>query len=248
LAQLCSRWRISARSLSRRAWICSDGRLANEHWERLQEDFNNPRSPLAQILQEPDPSKVPQKLVQRGQIGGSPYNAQLLDRYRIDKAPVKWVISGDLFQKNFGLYNGGKSLGGYSDSFLQSIFTPQELSHLYKTGAIARSVGLNVNPSGTAGAMNAIEDVTHPRRAFFKAIPAAATNSPGFNQWMMNPAQQAPSLAARVGRGVGQKLNPRPQLQSIPLSNLLGPAVTGNRPEEDDIDAQIRASRRGEYY
>jgi hypothetical protein len=64
-------------------------RAANDHWTRLQEDFNNPRSPLSQILDEPDPSRVPQKLTQRGQIGGSPFNAQLLDRYGIDKGPVK---------------------------------------------------------------------------------------------------------------------------------------------------------------
>jgi hypothetical protein len=165
-------------------------RGANEHWETLQNDFNNPRSPLAQILQEPDPSKVPQKLTQRGQIGGSPYNAQLLDRYGIDKGPVKWAIAGDLFQKNFGLYGGGKNLGGYSDDFLRSVFNPQELSALYKTGAIARSVGLNTNPSGTAGVMGAYEDIRHPiLTAGPKTLAAKATTSPAFNQRLMTPGQ-----------------------------------------------------------
>jgi hypothetical protein len=167
----------------------SSFRDANDHWQQLQEDFNNPRSPLAQILQEPDPSKVPQKLTQRGQIGGSPYNAQLLDKYGIDKGPVKWAITGDLLQKNFGL-SGGKTLGGYSDPFLQSVFHPQELSALYKTGSIARSVGLNTNPSGTSAVMGAMQDIEKPVRSLApKAAAAKATTSPAFNRRMMTPGQ-----------------------------------------------------------
>lgn len=161
-------------------------RGANDNWTQLQNDFNNPRSPLAQILQEPDPSKVPQKLTQRGQIGGSPYNAQLLDRYGIAKGPVKWAVMNDLLNKDFKLYN--KSLGGYGDNFLQSLFAPDELGHVYKTGALARSVGLNANPSGTAAVSGAMADVQKPVRSLApKAGAAKLTKSPGFNNWMMRP-------------------------------------------------------------
>ena len=163
-------------------------RDANDRWEQLQQDFNSPRSPLFQALQTPDPSKVPQLFTQRGQIGGSPYNAQLLDRYGINKAPVKWAITGDLLDKNFGLR--GKNLGGYSDDFLNSLFSPDELSSLYKTGAIARSVGLNTNPSGTAAVRGAQEDVRHPIvSALPKAGAAWLTQSPEVNKWMMTPGQ-----------------------------------------------------------
>jgi hypothetical protein len=81
--------------------------------------------------------------------------------------------------------------------------------------------------------MSAIEDVTNTKRAFFKAVPAMATKSPGFNQWMLNPEAQQSSLGARVGRSAARKLNPWPQMQPIPLSNLLGPAVA-RRSEEDE--------------
>jgi hypothetical protein len=152
-------------------------RAANDHWQQMQDDFNNPRSLLAQILQEPDPSKVPQKLIQKGSIGGSQYNAQLLDKYGIDKGPVKWSILNDLTNKDFKLYN--KTLGGYGDDFLRSVFTPDELDHVYKTGAIARSVGLNTNPSGTAAVTGAMEDVRHPILSLRpNAISAGLTNSP----------------------------------------------------------------------
>ena len=73
---------------------------ANNRWTQLQEDFNNPRSPLFQAMQQPDPSKIPQLITQRGQTGGSPYNAQLLDRYGIPKGPVKWAVLNDLANKD----------------------------------------------------------------------------------------------------------------------------------------------------
>lgn len=173
-------------------------RSANEHWKMLQEDFNSARSPLYQILREPDPSKVPQKLTQQGQIGGSPYNAGLLDKYGIDKGPVKWSITGDMLKKDFGLYNGRKNLAGYSDEFLRSVFTPDELSQIYKTGAIARSARLNTNTSGTAAVEGAMADVQRPVRSLLpKWFAAKATNSPAFNDWLMrNPPPPASNIAA----------------------------------------------------
>jgi hypothetical protein len=39
-------------------------------------------------------------------------------------------------------------------------------------------------------------------------------------------------LAVRVGQCESRKLNARPQLQTIPISNLLGPAVAGRRSDE----------------
>jgi hypothetical protein len=160
-------------------------RGANAHYEQIQDDFNSPRSPMNQILSEPDPNKVPQKLTQKGQTGGSPYNTELLDKYGIDKAPLKRVIMDDLVGKDFRLWN--KNLGGYSDDFLKSVFDkPGELDEVYKTSAIGRSLGLNTNPSGTAVVTNAAQDVTSPIKSLLpKSLAAKATNSPRFNKWLM---------------------------------------------------------------
>jgi hypothetical protein len=194
-------------------------RSANAHYEQLQEDFNSPRSPMNQILEEPDPNKVPQKLTARGQIGGSPYNAGLLDKYAISKAPLKSVILNDLYNRNFGLY--GKTLGGYSDDFLNSVFDkPGELDSVYKTGAIARSIGLNVNPSGTAGATSAIEQVASKGGLLKGAKQTAAaklTNSPHFNRWLMQvtgeplPSSKGPRLATFAAGAAGGKQNDEEQ-------------------------------------
>jgi hypothetical protein len=177
-------------------------RGANDHWQQLQDDFNNPRSPLNQILAEPDPSKVPQKLLQRGQIAGSPYNAQLLDKYGIDKGPVKAVVLQDLLNRNFGLFNG-KNLGGYSHDFLKSIFSPSELADVYRTGMLARSVGLNTNPSGTAAVMGAQN--FSPYSLGMKSTAAKLTTSEGFNNFLMQPPKGAGELplTQMLGKGGG---------------------------------------------
>ncbi|MFI5095167.1 MAG: hypothetical protein ACHQIK_17155 [Candidatus Acidiferrales bacterium] len=159
-------------------------RDANTHYEKIQNDFNSPRSPMNQILSEPDPNKVPQKLTAKGQTGGSPYNPQLLDSYGIDKAPLKRVILDDLYGRDFRLQ--GKTLGGYSDDFLRSVFDkPGEIDDIYQTGAIARRLGLNTNPSGTAAVSAAIEQTAKPVKALMQTVPAYLTNASYFNRWLM---------------------------------------------------------------
>jgi hypothetical protein len=197
-------------------------REANDHWTNLQEDFNNPRSVLNQILAETDPNRVPQKVMQKGQIAGSPYNAQLFDRYGIDKGPVKAAIVNDLLNRNFGVY--GKNLGGYSDNFLQSIFNPQELAEVYKTGALARSAGLNTNPSGTAGVTSAIEQTMNPLRVAAQKGAAALTNSPGFNARMMNTQRIAPQ-GATTGRLAGATMAGAAQPQDSTAAEETGAAL-----------------------
>lgn len=170
-------------------------RDANSHWKQLQDDFNNPRSPLAQVLNEPDPSRIAQLLTQKGQTGGSPYRVGLLDKYGIDKGPVQRMVVQDMYDRDFGLFKN-KSVAGYSNDFLGDLFTPTQLDAIYKTGAIARSVSKNANPSGTAVVEGAMADVQKPVRSMLpKSLAAKATTDPGFNAWLMNP-KNPPSYAA----------------------------------------------------
>jgi hypothetical protein len=120
---------------------------------------------------------------------------------------VKWALTQDLLGKDFRLQNN-KNLGGYSDDFLGSVFDPKELADLYKTGAIARSVGLNTNPSGTAAVSGAMADVQKPLSSLApKALAAELTNNPCFNRWMMRNG------APRTGAAAGT---------TVPLSVLAG--------------------------
>lgn len=204
-------------------------RTANQRWTDIQDDFNSPRSVLNQILKEPDPNRVPHKVIQKGSIAGSPYNPQLFDKYGIDKAPVKAAIVQDLLNRNFGVY--GKNLGGYSDNFLNSVFTPDELEHVVKTGALARSAGLNTNPSGTAAVNSAIEQTVNPARLGAQAGAARLTNSPAFNERMMNttkpprPSGMTGRIAGSVAAGANQQNSDDETTAAALFQKHGGPAI-----------------------
>jgi ddrB-like ParB superfamily domain len=176
---------------------------ASSHWRAMHDVFNNPRSPVAQALAELDPNKVTQKFTAKGQSGGSPFNVEMLDGYGIDKSPVKRAILQDIYNRNFHLY--GRTLGGYSHEFLSSVFTPEELQSIYKTGAISRSVGLNVNPPNTAETLDAIGgDSGATKRVFLKTGKAALTKADWFNDWLTNEG----SAGATPSRGVPSASGP----------------------------------------
>lgn len=181
-------------------------RQANAHWTQLQEDFNNKRSPLAKALSEPDPVNVPFKFLQKGQAGGSPMTVSLLQRYGIDTGPLKRQLLSDLADKKFALTDE-RHLGGYDDDFVQALYSPQELEHIRKTGALTRSVGLNTNPSKTSEAMGSMEDLTRPPRMLPKFVAAKATNSPAFNRFLMRA--------------------PGPKPQPLDMGSVIGPAIAG---------------------
>jgi hypothetical protein len=193
-------------------------RTANAHWKQIEQDFNTPGEPLYQVLMQTNPDKVPELFTGKGQIGGSPFKISLLDKYGIDKGIVKRAILQDIYNHNFGTFQGGKTLAGYNDKFLNSVFTRDELSGIYKTGALARSVGLNVNPSGTAATTSAIEESPLGKDFWFKGAKAKATKSEWFNQWMMTPAPSRLSQAP-------QALNPfLPGARSAAQQSLFTPS------------------------
>jgi hypothetical protein len=92
--------------------------------------------------------------------------------------------------KNIGLR--GPHLAGYSDDFLHSLFTPTELEQVYKTGAIARSVGLNSNPSGTAAVSSTIEQTGNPLKAAKQAVAAYLTLYKQISQKAFDVCQDGP--------------------------------------------------------
>jgi hypothetical protein len=114
------------------------------------------------------------------------------------------MVLQDMLNQDFRIR--GKTLGGYSDEFLKSLYDPGEIDSIYKTGSIARSVGLNTNPSGTAAVTEAAHAVEHPLLSIAtKTAPAAATNSPGFNAWM---TRTSPPLGAGAIADAVRKVTP----------------------------------------
>ncbi|HEV8494819.1 MAG TPA: hypothetical protein VGR76_21240, partial [Candidatus Angelobacter sp.] len=125
-------------------------RQANAKWKQLQQTYNNPEHPLYKVLQEPDPSKVPSRLLGKGSYGGSPQTVRQLQQAGIDISPLKREVAQQIADRNFALTNGGRMLAGYSTEFLKTLYTPQEFNELTTMGRIGRAIRFEMNPSGTS--------------------------------------------------------------------------------------------------
>lgn len=128
-------------------------RQANAKWKQLQQTYNNPEHPLYKVLQEPDPSKVPSRLLGKGSYGGSPQTVRQLQQAGIDISPLKREVAQQIADKNFSLTNGGRGLAGYSTEFLKTLFAPEEFDELTKMGRVGRAIKFEMNPSGTSNVM-----------------------------------------------------------------------------------------------
>jgi hypothetical protein len=128
-------------------------RQANAKWKQLQETYNNPEHPLYRILQEPDATKVPSRLLGKGSYGGSPNVVRQLKQAGIDLSPLKREVTQQIADRNFSLTNGGRGLAGYTTPFLQELFSPAEFDELTKIGRIGRAINFELNPSGTSNVM-----------------------------------------------------------------------------------------------
>lgn len=176
---------------------------ANAHWANLQEGFNSRSSALGKALQEKDPALVTAKFTDVGQSGGSRRSMQLLDQFGIDKSAVKADLLDRIRNAGFSTPKqnlGNEALSKYKDGFLQTVFTPQELDSIYKTGAIARDVTKNVNPSNTAGTEEAIEQTRNPVKLAAGKAQAWAATSPTVRDWLTST--DAPSLTESAKQAV----------------------------------------------
>lgn len=125
-------------------------RQANAKWKQLQQTYNNPDHPLYKILQESDPSKVPSRLLGKGNYGGSPQTVRQLQQAGLDLSPLKREVAQQIADRNFALTNGGRGLAGYSTEFLQQLYSPEEFNELTKMGRVGRAIKFEMNPSGTS--------------------------------------------------------------------------------------------------
>lgn len=128
-------------------------RQANAKWKQLQQTYNNPEHPLYKVMQEPDPSKVPTRLLGKGNYGGSPQTVRQLQQAGIDTTPLKREVAQQIADKNFALTNGGRGLAGYSSEFLKTLFSPAEFDELTKMGRVGRAIRFEMNPSGTSNVL-----------------------------------------------------------------------------------------------
>jgi len=145
---------------AKKAGTLDTWRSANADWKRLQETYNTASSPLYKVLKETDPSKVPEKLLSKGYIGGSPRDVQVAKAAGLDLNPAKNHVIQDIAEHGFSLgTHGGNRMGEWSHEFLKELFEPAEIKQLYMMGRIARTMGWKLNPSETSAGMAVLEEI-----------------------------------------------------------------------------------------
>lgn len=207
-------------------------RSANAQWKKLKEMYDDRKSPLYRILQEPDAAKVPQKVLAQGNYGGSLRTIRMLKEQKFDLGPLKREILNQIRDRNFGLTRN--RLAGYSDAYLRELFTSQELSELYKMGKIARSVRFEVNPSGTSNVGGAMYEL-HGIAKGVAYIPGVHYGAARFSR---SPAMRRKFLSAHA---------PGPSPQAVGRVGAIGaPAasVVGSAHRQSNRTRFPRISRR----
>jgi hypothetical protein len=130
-------------------------RDANAQWKALQEKYNTPGAPLTRILQQSDPAKITNDLLNRA----SAKDIQTMQGENMDGAlqALRRQVVVDVANKGFRITGDG--LGGYSDGFLNQLFGRAAVKELYLNSEIARRMGFQVNPSGTSNVLLGMEQM-----------------------------------------------------------------------------------------
>jgi hypothetical protein len=222
-------------------------RQANAKWKQLQQTYNNPEHPLYKVLQEPDPSKVPTRLLGKGNYGGSPQTVRQLQQSGIDVSPLKREVAQQIADKNFALTNGGRGLAGYSSEFLKTLFAPEEFDELTKMGRVGRAIKFEMNPSGTSNVMEGHRQIhgilTRSAGAVVGPLASRLTTSKAFGRATMGDisgATQPRGLLDILGSREPEPPPETPPAGGAPVTPPSGP-VTPVAPKASGVAAQPRS-------
>ncbi len=184
-------------------------REANAGWRENMTKYNDPQSPLYQALNQTDPAKVTSAILNRG----SASDIELMKSEHMDPAieAIRRQVITDIGNRGFRIQGDG--LGGYSDSFLRSLFGPGATKELYINADLARRMKFQLNPSGTSNVMLGAEQMTNPKALIGSSLFGRAAMPKPAQSFL--PGPQAPPnfslpaalqslLAARAGSAADQ--------------------------------------------
>jgi hypothetical protein len=179
-------------------------RSANAGWKDYIQKYGDPQSPLAKILKTQDPKQITNGILNRG----SAADVETLKNEGMDSAldALKRQVIEDVARNKFNA--GRNGIGGYSDSFIQTLFGPDGAKDLYLKGEIGRRFNWQQNPSGTSNVMSAYDQVTHPEPGKLMMLPIAAKASmprpaasylPGYRAGTTPPLLPITGVSALLG-------------------------------------------------
>jgi hypothetical protein len=131
-----------------------DWRAANAGWKDYATKYGDPQSILYKIGRTQDPQRVTTMLT-----NASAADINILKAEKMDAAlePLKRQVVQDIAQSRFRVAHDG--LGGYSDSYLKALFSPEEVKELYLKGDLANRLQYDPNPSGTGSNISSLSQL-----------------------------------------------------------------------------------------
>ena len=132
-----------------------DWRSANAGWKDYATKYGDPQSILYKIGRQQDPTKIVTMLQ------SAPATDIMTVKQEMGDAalePLRRQVIQDIAQSRFNISHDG--IGGYSDSYLQALFPPEQVKELYLKGDLANRLKYDPNPSGTAGGLQALDQLT----------------------------------------------------------------------------------------
>ena len=148
-------------------------REGNKGWKDYVEKYGDKQSPLARILKQADPAKITRDLLNRA----SAKDIEILKNEKLDSAleALKRQVIEEIAKNKFTV--GRNGLGGFSHSFLHTLFGPEAIKELYLKADIGRRFNWQMNPSGTSNVMIAESQVAHPEPSKLGLLYGAARTS-----------------------------------------------------------------------
>lgn len=133
----------------------AEWRAANAGWKDYATKYGDPKSPFYKILNQRDPTKTVAMLQNAPATDIAAIKAEGMDAAL---EPLRRTVVDDMAKSRFRIGHDG--LGGYSDSYLKSLFSPEQVKELYLKGDLANRLNYDPNPSGTGGNETAVSQLT----------------------------------------------------------------------------------------
>lgn len=157
-------------------------REAGRQNAKLQQLYNDKRSPLYRILNTEDPAAVTDGILNRSSV----HEIEQLKSENFDLGPLARQAVEDIKSGGFRVTPNG--LGGYPDTFLRSLLGPESTKELYLKSDIARRLAENYNPSGSGKVVLGASQALHP----VAAVAAQAARARSMPQAAINYLSQLP--------------------------------------------------------
>lgn len=173
-----------------------DWQAANAGWKDYQQKYGDRNSPLYKIMNQRDPARTVTMLSNAPATDIELLKNETAVRDASGNVtsdglnPLRRQVIKDIQNSRFNI-GSDDGIGGYSHSYLNTLFGPEQLKELYLQGDLARRMHYNPNPSGSGVNIAGVSQLTALNQA--KLSSAAKLSMPRDPMEFLS-GPQAPAL------------------------------------------------------